>query len=174
MENALIALVGVLIGILCAEHFRRKNRIEFYSQKVFDKRLAIHEELFGLMQDSYSVISNLMEHEGLSEDERKDIASSVIIPICEYTDKNQFYLDKYLTVQVSSAFMGAEDVMGYSDPVVREAEKSKIMQAYAESKDMIISESGAAEVFKHFKNISKSNPDSSVIRYMKSLEKDKV
>ena len=145
MENALIALVGVLIGILCTEHFRRKNRIEFYSQKVFDKRLAIHEELFSLMQGSYSIISNLMEHEGLTEDERKDIASSVIIPICEYTDKNQFYLDKYLIVQVSTVFMGSEDVIGYSDPVIREAEKSKIRQAYAESKDMIISESGAAE-----------------------------
>jgi hypothetical protein len=174
MENALIALVGVLIGILCSEHFRRNNRIEFYSQKVFDKRLSIHEELFSLMQNSYSVISSLMEQEGLSESERKDIATSVILPICEFTDKNQFYLDKYLSVQVASVFMGSEDVMGYSDPLVRGAERSIIMTAYAESKDMIISESGATEVFKHFKNISKSKPDSSVIRYMKSLEKNKV
>ena len=174
MESALIALVGVLVGILCNEHFRRRNRIEFYSQKVFEKRLKIHEDLFTLFQEGYTVAAEVMENEELSEEERHEIISSVILPLCQYTDKHELYLDKYLTVQVASAYMGAEDIMGYADELTRESERSKIQQSYLKAKSIIIEESGASEVLKHFKTISKSKPDSNIIRYMKSLEKNKV
>lgn len=71
MESALIALAGVLIGILCNEHFRRRNRIEFYSQKIFDKRLSVYENLFVMLQDGYEIVCDVMEDEDLSEYERK-------------------------------------------------------------------------------------------------------
>lgn len=174
MESALIALISVLVGILCNEHFRRKNRIEYYSQKIFDNRLIVHEKLFHLLQQSYEIASELMSGETYSEEERKEIIGPVIHSICEFTDLNEFYLDKYLTVHVCTAFMGAEDIMGYADEAERESARMKVRSAYKTAKDMIISESGAAEVFKHFKSISKSKPDSAVIRYIKELEKNKA
>ncbi|TVL02876.1 hypothetical protein AYI82_20390 [Shewanella algae] len=174
MESAFIALVGVLVGILCNEHFRRKNRIEAYSLKLFEKRLTVHEELFSLFQNAYSIVSEMIENESLSQEERHDIASGVIMPLCEFLDENEFYLDNYLTVQVSTAYIGSEDIGDIEDETEREAAKSKIRQDYMSTKKMIIAESGAAEAFKHFKSVSKSSPDSAVIRYMKELDKNKV
>jgi hypothetical protein len=43
MDSALIALIGVLIGILTNEYLRRNNRIEKYSEKLFDKKLEIYK-----------------------------------------------------------------------------------------------------------------------------------
>lgn len=45
MEKALIALVGVLVGLLVSEQFRRRARLEAYARVVFHKRLAAYEAL---------------------------------------------------------------------------------------------------------------------------------
>lgn len=55
MESALIALVGVLAGILLNEYFRKRNLVEVYSQKVFDKHLKVHEDLLNIFRCSYLV-----------------------------------------------------------------------------------------------------------------------
>ena len=38
MEQALMGLIGVKVCSFLTEHFRRQNRIEAYSSKVFDER----------------------------------------------------------------------------------------------------------------------------------------
>jgi hypothetical protein len=49
MEEALIGLLGVLVGLFVNEHFRKTNRIENYSSTVFEKRLKIYEELMAIV-----------------------------------------------------------------------------------------------------------------------------
>jgi xanthosine utilization system XapX-like protein len=44
MGTALIGLLGVLVGISINEWLRKRNRIETYAARVFDKRLEIYEE----------------------------------------------------------------------------------------------------------------------------------
>lgn len=46
MEAAIIGLTGMLLGILLNELLRRRNRIEGYAVRVFDKRLEIYEGLY--------------------------------------------------------------------------------------------------------------------------------
>ncbi|QEQ96606.1 hypothetical protein [Neptunomonas concharum] len=174
MESALIALAGVLIGILCNEHFRRRNRIEFYSQKIFDKRLSVYENLFVMLQNGYEIVCEVMEDEDSTEDERKDAIRAVMAPLAELLDTNAFYLDEYVTVHALVAFVGASEVMNHSEELEREAARSGVRESYREVKELIISESGATEVFKHFKAISKSKPDTAITRRMKELKKNRV
>lgn len=130
VEKALIALLGVLIGILINEYFRRKSRIEYYSQKIFERRLKVHEELFSLLKKSHSIIGEMHSNEDLTSEERHEIVSSVILGLCEFGDENDFYLDKYLSAQVATLFMGSEDIAEIEDPTVKKAEISKFNMNY--------------------------------------------
>lgn len=107
MESAWIGLAGLLIGVLLGEYFHRNKRIEIYSQKVFDKRLSVHEELYKIFLES-----NELD------------AISV---------------------------------------------RSKVYESAKITKKMILEEAGVTEVFKHFSTISKSKPNSAVIRYFRRL-----
>jgi len=174
MESALIGLAGIIFGVFFGEYFRRRNRIEVYSQKIFDKRLNIHEELYSRFVAGNDIISEVMTNEELSDEERNGLVSLVINPLCKFMDNNGFYLNNYLTVQVATAYMGAENVLTHDSELEIESAKSKIYEKSKETQQMIIEESGAAEVFKHFSSISKSKPDSDVIKIIKELEKARV
>jgi len=61
MEEAVIGLLGVLLGIGLGEYLRRKRRLENYSSTVFEKRLALYEELFEKV-NKYSVVATAAPH----------------------------------------------------------------------------------------------------------------
>ncbi|WP_206743745.1 hypothetical protein, partial [Aliivibrio fischeri] len=174
MESALIGLAGVVLGALLSEYFRRKNRIEIYSQKVFDKRLAIHEELYAMFVSGHDVVSEVMTNTELSKSEREDLTSSIIFPLCQFMDRNGFYLNDYLTVQVATAYMGAEDVLDNDSDLDIASARARVYELSKITKKMILEESGVTEAFKHFSVISKSKPDSDVIKRVKELEKARV
>ena len=174
MESALIGFVGIIIGAFLSEYFRRKNRIEVYSHKVFDRRLKVHEELFSMYVSASDVIHEVMDNKELSSDERQQLVSSVILPLCQFMDKNGFYLNDYLTVQVATTYMGAEDVLSIENELEQATEKSKIYEQSKVTKQMIIDEAGVAEVNKHFSIVSKSSPTSPVIERVKELQKARV
>ncbi len=89
-------------------------------------------------------------------------------------DKNGFYLNDYLTVQVATAYMGSEDVLSIESELEQAAERSKISEQYKATMQMIISESGVAEVNKHFTKVSKSRLTSPVIERVRELQKARV
>jgi hypothetical protein len=43
MDKALIALVGGMVGLFVSEYFRRRGRLESYSNILFNKRLVAYE-----------------------------------------------------------------------------------------------------------------------------------
>ena len=49
------------------EYFHRNKRIEIYSQKVFDKRLSVHEELYKIFLESNEMVSEAMTNSTLNE-----------------------------------------------------------------------------------------------------------
>jgi hypothetical protein len=171
MENALIALVGVLAGILLNEHFRKRNQIEFYSQKIFDKHLKVHETLFSHYRTSYNLISEIMKNQELSLDQYREIFSAAFMPLCEYLDNNHFYLSEELRVQVFTSFADAQDFPKIEDQKEKEKLIELIRETYKTTTKIIIEESGVSEISKHFRTVSKSSPDSPIIRYMKKLKK---
>ncbi|ENW33194.1 hypothetical protein [Acinetobacter baumannii] len=169
MGSALIGLIGVVIGILCNEYFRRENRIEKYSEKIFEKRLQIHESLFEKIKEDYEAINNLINDRELTLEERHNIVSKVILELADFIDVIEFYLDERLVVQVMTLFMGTEEIL--PDSADREEKISTFRKDLKITKKMIIDESGVTQAVNSFRKVSKSKPTSSIISYFESLKK---
>ncbi|MFX8859310.1 hypothetical protein ABTM70_13945 [Acinetobacter baumannii] len=171
MGSALIGLIGVVIGILCNEYFRRENRIEKYSEKIFEKRLQIHESLFEKIKEDYEAINNLINNRELTLEERHNIVSKVILELADFIDVIEFYLDERLVVQVMTLFMGTEEIL--PDSADREEKIGTFRKDLNLTKKMIIDESGVTQAVNSFRKVSKSKPTSSIISYFESLKKNK-
>jgi hypothetical protein len=172
MEAALIGLVGVLLGAFLGEYFRRRNRIEAYSQKIFERRLEIYEGLVKLFRAANNVADGVMTASELTHGERQSLISSVIGPLAEYADNNALYIDAYVGAHVTAVYMGAEDVQSISDPIKREAEIAEFRALYKSTMKILLQESGVHEIAKHFRSVSRSQPDSPIIGRIKELERD--
>ncbi|MGP0591480.1 hypothetical protein ACTRXD_02940 [Nitrospira sp. T9] len=172
MQGALIGLVGLLVGALLSEYFRRKNRIESYAQKVFERRLGIYEKLHEMLNTAYRIATEVMENDKLSGEERKELISSAILKLAEFTDEHALFIDEYISVHVVATFMGAEDVLDIDNGLERAAAKSGVLERFKEAKSLIYEDSGLREIDKHYKSISRSAPDSAIIRYLKELKKN--
>ena len=170
MEAALIGLAGVLVGAWLSQIFHRQNRVEIYSHKVFERRLEVYEKLMVLLQSGYDIANEVMENESLSPQERHELISQAIMPIASYVDEHCIYIDKYVAAHMTAAFMGAEDVLAAEDEA-RDELKNSVQSSYSAAKEIILSESGALEIHKHFRGISRSKPTSPIIKRIKELEK---
>lgn len=172
MEPALIGLIGVLVGALLAEHFRRQNRVEAYSQKIFERRLEIYEELMRLVQHAYTVASEVIEHSELTYEDRLGAVSEAIHSIAQYTDENALFVDTYVAAHTTAMIMGVEDIPDISDEVEREAAIAVFRADYKAAKNMILEESGVQQINEHFKLVSRANPKSPIIQRIKEFQRD--
>jgi hypothetical protein len=173
MQSALIGLIGVLIGVLLAEYFRRRNRVEIYSQKVFERRLDIHETLMKLVQGAYAAVSATLEFPGSAKEERHAIVSGAILSIAEFSDENALYIDSYLAADLTAMAIGVEDIPDIEDDIERDAEISAFRNRYKLAKRMILEESGIHQINQHFRLVSRSKPTSPIIQRIKELERGK-
>ena len=178
METALIGLLGVLIGLLINEHFRRRNRIEAYSSRIFDKRIQIYEELFAKVSACSEIISDLIENNKYSKEERHDIVSVAVHALAQYGDEHAIYLNEHIVVQYMTLMMGVEDIYYIENKEERERETQRVWKHLRDTKKMIRAESGLEELDKLFKSITHADHESDVVtvyKYakMKQEERDK-
>lgn len=172
MESALIGLLGVVIGALLGEYFRRRNRVEAYSQKIFERRLEVYEGLMKRVQQSYEIASEVLERPELTSEERHALVSAAVHAVAEYTDDNALFIDEYVCVHTVAMTMGVEDISSIEDPLEREAATSRFREEYKTAKQMILEESGIHQINKHFKLVSRANPESPIIQRLKELKKN--
>ncbi len=66
MEQALIGLGGLLIGLFISEYFRRRSRVEVYAQGLFQKRLNVYEKLYSKLVTAREVASDVIENPSLT------------------------------------------------------------------------------------------------------------
>ena len=177
MTEALIGLAGILIGLLLNEHFRRSNRIEAYSSKVFEKRLEIYEKLIVLVSEKSSLVTNVIKSIGVEEEITEEIANDICfnagLKVVEFCDSNQLYLNEEITVHLCATFVGTGDIIS------KEKESKKVLiQRFnldiKEAKKMIKVESGLSELDGLFEKITKAKHSSPVIEYFRELKKNKV
>jgi hypothetical protein len=171
MWTALIGIFGVLLGAGLNELLRRNRRIESYTGRIFDKRLEKYEELMALLQTASEIATDVMENTEYTPEQRHELISAVILPIAQFTDDNELYIDPDLAPHCVATFMGAEDVLDHKDPKEREARRQDIRDMYANARRMIREDSGIAEIDKLFKKITKprlSSPIIERIRYLKA------
>ena len=169
--TSLIGLFGVVAGVVLNEVLRRSRRVETFTPKIFEKRLAKYEELMALLQAGYEVASDVMENPEHSVEERHDLISGAALSIARFTDQEDLYIDDELAAHCVAAFLDAEDVMSIEDPAERETARRHIGDMYVEAKRMIREDSGVHQIDKLFKTIHKpklSGPIIDRIRYLKS------
>ena len=176
MTEAIIGLAGLLIGLLINEYFRKSNRIENYSSRVFDKRLTIYEELMLLVHEKYSLVLKVVENDEIPKEEARSICHSASKDIFEFCNANQLYLNKEIVIHIASAF---SFVVAVFDMDMNHAEeKSKLIQGFSKyienAKQMILAESGIEELNDLFKKITKAKHSSEVIKFYRWGKKNKI
>jgi hypothetical protein len=174
MESALVGLAGLLIGALLAEYFRRNNRIEAYSQKIFERRLEIYEQLMKLVQTAYQVASDVVDDSELSEEDRKSVVGAEIMRIAEFVDENALFVDEYIAADATALFIGIEEIAAIQDQKDREIAVTRFRNHYKAVKQNLLEESGIRQINDHLKIVSRSKLDSPIIRLMKEKEKERA
>ena len=174
MTEALVGLAGVLLGLLINEHYRKTNRIENYSSRVFDKRLEIYEKLIQLVDEKSSLIIEVIENAELSKDKAHSICQPEILAVPEYCDANQLYLNEEITVHICATFVSVGDIIDSDDDEYKETKKQRFIQSISNAKQMIKYESGIEELNELFKRITKTKHSSPIIKYYRELKKNKV
>lgn len=172
IEVALIGLVGVVLGLLISEFFRRRNRVEFYSQRLFERRLEAHEKLLALLNTASTIAREVVSNNELTKEERLDLISLAIHGLAKHVDDQPMLIDPFVGAHCTAVLMGAEDIADLTDPIEREAETAVLWRSLRDAKAMVRREAGADEIDRHFRAISRSKPSSPVINRIKELMKD--
>ncbi len=123
-----------------------------------------------LVQPAQSAAEEVMTNSELTQAERHGLISSVIGPIAQYCDDNALYIDTYVGAHVTALFMGFEDVQLISHPPEREAAVAEFRALYKSTNKILLEESGVHEINRHFRLVSRSQPDSPIIGRIKELE----
>lgn len=174
METALIGLAGLLIGALLTEYFRRNNRIEAYSQKIFERRLEIYEHLMKLVQTAYQVASDVLDDSEISDEDREIAIATEIMTIATYVDDNALFVNEYIAADATALFIGIEEIPTIEDENEREIAIARFSNHYKAVKQNILEESGIRQINDHLKIVSRSRLDSPIIRLMKEKERDRA
>lgn len=169
VATGFVGVLGVLLGVAANEILRRKNRIEAYSARVFEKRLAIYEELSAKMVNARSIANDVMNNAGYTSKERHEIVSAIILDIAEFTDGNALYIDNELGTHCVATFMGAEDAFDIPDDAEREEVKRIIWDMDANAQRMIREDSGVAEINKLFKKLNRPSLTSPIIDRIREI-----
>jgi hypothetical protein len=163
MEIAFIGLAGVLLGVLINEILRRRNRIESYAGRVFDKRLEIYEGLYQRVAGLGSLATDLIENPNYCHEERHQIVSVAVHDVAGWCDDNDMYINEELSVHSVPLLMGIEDVYDMKD----EAEKQQVIKQFRENlraaKKMLRKEAGIEGIEKLFSRITKPRRSSPII-----------
>ena len=170
MEQALIGLVGILLGLIISEYFRRNSRVETFAKEIFQKRLKIYETLYYKINNARSIASDIFANPEYSKDERHAIWSEVVMDIAEYNDKHALFLHDEIIVHCLSSLMGIDEYY-YID---KSEEKEKYIQQFRDNCvnliGMIKNEVGLTKIQKLFGKITGAKHESEIIKYYKELK----
>lgn len=176
---AVMGLLGVLLGTLLGwigklvdERIRQANRREAFAPLVFQKRLSAYEQLAELIVSGSAEVSQVISNGELSQDQRHDIVSHVVLQIAEFVENNPLYIDEELGAHCTALFMGVEHLYATEGE-----EKANALSRYQtmrlEAFRMINEESGVAEVNKLFKSINKPKLSGPLIERLRELRAQK-
>lgn len=171
METALIGLVGIILGIILNEILRKRNRIENYSARIFDKRIEIYEELFHRVNTCLEIANKVIDKESLTKEERLNMISFGVHNIAGFCDDNEFYINEELTVHCIAFLMGVEDIYYIKDAAEKKKEVERFNKNFIRAKKMIRKEAGLANLDRLFKSIIKPKHSSEIIDYYRELKK---
>lgn len=172
MENALIGLLGVLVGILINEMLRRRNRIESYATKVFDKRLEIYEGLYLRVTAASEIATDVIENPEYSPQQRHEIVSAGIHEIAGWCDKYDMYVNPELAIHCTPLLMGVEEIYDIEDADEKKDRIAQFREEIGNAKKMIRKEAGIADIEKAFSSITKPKHTSPIIDFYRMKKRE--
>lgn len=173
METALIGLTGVLLGILLNELLRRRNRIEGFAARVFDKRLEIYEGLYERVCACGEVASDVAENPAYAEEERHALVSVAIHEIASWCDKHDMYINEEITIHCVPLLMGVEEVYGMSDTEAKGERMRQFHKDLLDARRMIRKEAGISDIENVFSGITKAKRSSPIINLYRAKKKER-
>jgi hypothetical protein len=173
MLTAIVGLIGILVGILLTEFFRRHSRLEIYSKEVFQKRLSIYEDLYKKVEGGYLIATDVIENPVYSQEDREKIMLDTGMDIAKFVDQNGLYLNENLVIHCMLTFIGIEDIYSIKDSDDKETRVNEFTDAYKKAKIMIRKETGIEALDKLFGSISKAKLESHYISYFHKAKKAK-
>jgi len=172
MTQALIGVLGVLVGIFVNELLRRNRRIEDYSAKIFEKRLQVYEELYSKLHECYDASDEALQGDYTAE-ERHEIMASRVFPLLEFMDRNSLYLNDEITVHCGGMWMSVDEIPAIKDGEERAAQTKSFLRDFTDAKEMIEEESGLRQINKLFRSISKPKYSSRLIDHYRELQAER-
>jgi|GEM_PF-937959 len=170
MNEALVGLIGVLIGILLAEYFRRQGRIEIFSKEIFQKRLSIYEELYKITEEIYNEANDIIENPDYPKEKRKELWSKNIFKLANFLDENSLYVNEYIAVHCMCTIIGVEDIYEENNRTKKKHIKG-FNRDYGKIKVMIREEAGLRAIERLFRSISRPKYTSGHIISYRVMEK---
>ncbi len=159
-----VAPFFVIVGIFINEHFRRKDKEALFSDRIFDKKLEIYENLHLKMQEFYIKAEDVINDKQLSKEEKIKEISPIIISIAVYLDENNLYINEDLAMHCMLTLVGIEDISS-------EKEISNFRKDRKITTQLIREEAGLKRLDKFYDKINKKETTSKYIEYIKELRK---
>ena len=172
MNTALIGLVGVLLGIVISEVLRRRNRIESYATRVFDKRLEIYEGLYERVSAAGEIATDVIENPKYSPEQRHEITSAAILEIAGWCDKNEMYIGVELSLLCTPLLMGVEEIYNEQDSGEKQSHIAHFREDFRNTKKMIRKEAGIEDIERMFSSITKAKYTSPIIKYYRAKKRE--
>ncbi|MCE5321683.1 hypothetical protein LLG46_00040 [bacterium] len=166
MESAWIGIIGVVIGLVINEFFRRSSRVEPYSQQLFAKRIEVYEDLFRITNNFSKVAAEVLENDDYTPEERKEIVDETVLAVAELCDQQAFYLDDRIVIQCVSALMGLEDIYYITDSNEKTHRTKQFYDNLTQTRQILKDCSGLSKIEELFQNIHGYRLDSEIIRFV--------
>jgi hypothetical protein len=123
--------------------------------------------------DSFSAVAeDVISNEEYTDDDRHNVISAAVLEAAEFCDQNQLYLEEALTVHCVALLMGVEDIHPAGD-TSRQQLTDDFWRQLRNAKRMIKEASGASELEKLFRSVSRAKLTSPVIDYLAKMRRQK-
>jgi len=167
---ALIGIVGVVIGIVLNEYYRRKDRETLFAEGIFKKKLNLYENLHNIMMEAYSVADEMLSDKKMTKTQRKKQWSGIIFPIAEFLDEHELYINDEISSHCIISLIGVDDIPDMEEKG-KKAELEKLNQSKKDLTNLIKEESGLRRLDSFFGKINKPRIKSDYIDMMKDVIK---
>src|SRR5262249_54880994 len=146
MEQALIGLVGILVGVLVNEYIRRRKRVEEYAVKVFEKRLEVYAGLMAAIREAENEVNEVLGDDSEPAEERSQRSFVAGLHVMEFCDQNSLFLNDEITVHCGATFVSVPDIVSMEKGSERDVQVDRYRKMLGETKVMIRAESGMTEI----------------------------
>ncbi len=169
MQGALIGLLGIFIGIILSEYFRRNSRIEVYSKEIFKKRLELYDQLFEIIAEARDLAPDIIDNKVYTKEKRIELWSEIIFKLADFLDENELYINNRVAEHCMFMLIGVEDFY-YEKHDRKEQLAQEFRYDCLDAIRMLKEETGLKAMDNMFKAVLRPRYNSKYIKDIKEIE----